>query len=42
MQTHISFMDLLKLTPCCGWEPMTTSTIKQAVKRAKRLMGLMG
>jgi hypothetical protein len=42
MQTHISFMDLLRLTPCRGWEAMATITIKQAVKRAKRLMGLMG
>jgi hypothetical protein len=42
MQTHISFMDLLRLTPCRGWEPMATSTIKQTVKTVKRLMELMG
>jgi hypothetical protein len=42
MQTQISFIDLLRLAPCRGWEAMATITIKQAVKRAKRLMGLMG
>ena len=42
MQTHISFMDLLRLTPCRGREPMATIAMKQTVKRAKRLMGLMG
>jgi hypothetical protein len=41
MQTHISFKDLVRLTPCRGWEPIATTTIKEAVKRAKRLIGLM-
>jgi len=42
MQTQISFMDLLWLMPCRGWEPMATITIKQTVKRVRRLMELMG
>jgi hypothetical protein len=42
MQTHISFIDLLRLTPCRGWEPMAMITIKQTVKRVRRLMELMG
>jgi hypothetical protein len=41
MQTHISFMDLLRRTPW-DWEPMATTAIRVAVKRARRLVGLMG
>ena len=40
-QTHISFKDLLRLTPCRGWETMATIVIKATVNRAKRLMGFM-
>jgi hypothetical protein len=42
MQTHMSFMDLLRLLPCPGWAPMATRANKATVKRAKRLMGFMG
>jgi hypothetical protein len=42
MQTHISFMDLLWLMPCRGWEPMATITIKQTAKSVRRLVELMG
>ena len=41
-QTHLSFMDLLRLTPCRGCEPMATIVIKATVNRAKRLMGFIG
>ena len=40
-QTHISFMDLLRLAPSRGWEAMTTTAIRHPMKMAKRLMGLM-
>src|SRR5215831_7803965 len=39
-QTHRSFKDLLRLTPCRGWEyAMATIVIKATVNRAKRLLG---
>ena len=41
-QTHILFMDLLRLTPCRGWEPMRMIVIKATVNRAKRLVGFIG